>query len=111
MAKQNSARKLDDTFQALADPTRRAVVMRLARGRASVGELARDHAMALPTFMRHLSVLERGGLIVTKKQGRVRTCDLKPETLSVARDWIGAQHTVWNRKLDRLGDLLAQQED
>jgi len=66
--------------------------------------------MALPTFMRHLGVLEASGLIVTQKKGRVRTCQIRAEALDLAHEWIAGQRRAWNRKLDRLGKLLAQQE-
>jgi len=111
MANLHSASELDGVFRALADPTRRAVLAQLSSGEASVGELAADHAMALPTFMRHLSVLEEGGLIATRKRGRVRICAMRADALARAQEWIDDQRRSWNLKLDRLGQLLARQEE
>lgn len=102
---------LDQIFRALADVTRRDMVERLVRGPASVGELAQPLAMSLPAVMQHLQVLEAAGLVGTEKVGRVRTCHLKPEGLRYAEDWLGHQHTTWERRLDQLGDLLSQEND
>ncbi len=103
MAKQTA--RLTDTFYALADPTRRAVVARLGRGPASVSTLAAPFKMALPSFMKHLSVLERSGVIRSRKAGRVRTCELRPATLSGAERWIAEQRSVWEARTDRLSAL------
>ena len=92
---------LDLLFQALADPTRRAVVARLGRGAATVGELAAGHAMALPTFMAHLARLERAGLIRTEKVGRVRRCALVPGAFAPAAGWLEEQRMLWEDRLDR----------
>lgn len=92
---------LDRLFTALGDPTRRAILSRLARGRASVSELAAPHEMALPSFMAHLGKLEAAGLIVTAKEGRVRSCELAPEALTPAQDWLGEQRAIWSGRLDR----------
>lgn len=100
---------LDLTFQALADPTRRGMVERLTRGPASVSELAEPLAMSLPAVVQHLQVLEAGGLVRSKKVGRVRTCHIEPEALSSAQQWISDRRTLWERRLDRLGDVLADQ--
>jgi DNA-binding transcriptional ArsR family regulator len=102
----NQLSPLDLTFQALADPTRRAMVERLSRGPASVSDLARPLAMSLPAVMQHLSVLEGSGLVHSEKVGRVRTCRIEPQALSLAEEWINARRTEWERKLDRLGDYL-----
>ena len=110
MANLQASDALDAVFRALADPTRRAVLARLSGGQASVGELARDHALALPTFLRHLGVLEAGGLIVTHKLGRVRTCELREGGLEMALDWIGGQRSAWAQRLDRLEEILGEQE-
>jgi DNA-binding transcriptional ArsR family regulator len=110
MANLHAPSSLDAVFRALADPTRRAVLSQLSVGRASVSELARDHRMALPTFLRHLGVLEEGGLIVTRKRGRVRTCELREAGLKPAQDWIGGQRRAWLLRLDRLGEYLGEQE-
>ncbi|HEV2554470.1 MAG TPA: metalloregulator ArsR/SmtB family transcription factor [Bosea sp. (in: a-proteobacteria)] len=93
---------LDDTFRALADPTRRAVVQALGRGPASVSELARPFEMALPSFLQHLRVLEESGLVTTIKSGRVRTCSLRREPLAAAETWLEAQRSLWTQRLDQL---------
>ncbi len=97
---------LDAAFQALADPTRRAVVERLARGPASVSELAAPLAMSLPSVMQHLSVLEAGGLIRSEKVGRVRTCHIQPQALSAAERWISERRQMWERNFDQLSAYL-----
>jgi DNA-binding transcriptional ArsR family regulator len=102
----NQSSPLDLAFQALADPTRRAMVERLTRGPASVSDLARPLSMSLPAVMQHLSVLEGSGLVVSEKIGRVRTCRIEPRALSLAEQWINARRTEWERRLDRLGDYL-----
>ena len=106
----NHSAALDRAFQALADPTRRAMVERLARGPASVGELARPLAMSLPAVMQHLAVLEASGLVRSQKSGRVRTCRVDPDRLSLAERWINDRRSEWERRLDRLGDYLATLE-
>jgi DNA-binding transcriptional ArsR family regulator len=100
--------QLDMTFQALADPTRRAIVERLARGPVSVSDLAKPLSMSLPAVMQHLSVLNASGLVVSEKTGRVRTCRIEPQALSVAEAWINDRRTEWERRLDRLGDYLTE---
>lgn len=97
---------LDRTFQALADPTRRAVVERLGRGPATVSDLARPFEMALPSFLQHLKVLEASGLITSRKTGRVRTCELSAQTLATMEDWLIKQRLRWERRLDQLDELL-----
>jgi DNA-binding transcriptional ArsR family regulator len=104
----NHSGLLDRVFQALADETRRGMVERLVRGPASVKELARPLAMSLPAVMQHLQVLETAGLVRSQKTGRVRTCHIEPAALHTAEDWIASQRTVWERRLDRLGDYLAE---
>jgi DNA-binding transcriptional ArsR family regulator len=98
--------RLDDTFRALADPTRRAVLANLTRGPASVSDLARPFDMALPTFLQHLRVLEDSGLIRSRKNGRVRTCELKPKPLADAERWMTEQLAMWTKRLDQLDDFL-----
>jgi DNA-binding transcriptional ArsR family regulator len=98
---------LDSIFHALADPTRRAVIARLAEGPARVSDLAGPHDMALPSFLKHLRVLEEGGWIVSEKSGRVRTCRLRPEAAREAEGWLARQRSLWEARLDRLDDLLA----
>jgi DNA-binding transcriptional ArsR family regulator len=102
---------LDSVFQSLADPTRRAVIARLTLGPAPVSDLAAPHAMALPTFLKHLKVLEAGGWIETRKAGRVRTCRLRPETIQAAEAWLNQQRRLWEARLDQLDALLAEQNE
>jgi DNA-binding transcriptional ArsR family regulator len=97
---------LDRAFQALADPTRRAMVERLAQGPATVSELKRPLVMSLPAVMQHLAVLETSGLVVSQKSGRVRTCRINPAALAEAEGWIAARRLEWERRLDRLGEYL-----
>lgn len=97
---------LDRMFQALSDPTRRAVLARLSAGPQPVSALAEPFGMALPSFMEHLRKLEAGGLIETRKEGRVRTCALRPGALTPARDWMAEQRALWNARLDNLEDYL-----
>lgn len=99
---------LDDVFHALADPTRRAVVERLSRGPAAVSDLAQPFDMAMPSFLQHLRVLEKAGLVRSRKTGRVRTCTLAPRPLKRAEGWMVAQRTLWDRRLDQLDLLLTQ---
>lgn len=96
-------------FHALGDGSRRAMVERLVRGPASVSELAQPFAMALPTVVQHLGVLEAAGIVSSTKVGRVRTCQLVPEALTPAADWIGGQRLPAERRLDRLGAHLHHQ--
>ena len=93
-------------FQALAHPTRRAVLERLGRGPASVGELARPFDMALPSFVQHLRMLEAAELVRSRKEGRVRTYVLAPERLRDAEGWLARQRTLWNRRLDQFDDYV-----
>src|SRR5579863_5118864 len=102
----NRSEALDLAFQALADPTRRAMVERLSHGPASVSELARPFAMSLPAVTQHLAVLERSGLVVSEKTGRVRTCRIEAKALSQAEQWISQRRNEWEQNLDRLGDYL-----
>jgi DNA-binding transcriptional ArsR family regulator len=104
----NQSSPLDLTFQALADPTRRAMVERLARSPASVSDLARPLSISLPAVMQHLAVLEGSGLVVSEKIGRVRTCRVEPKALSLVEQWINARRTEWERRLDRLGNYLEE---
>jgi DNA-binding transcriptional ArsR family regulator len=99
---------LDSLFQALSDPTRRAILTRLAKGPAPVSALAEPFEMALPSFMGHLKRLEDGGLIETTKSGRVRTCAMRPGALEPARSWIDEQRAIWESRLDRLDDYVTK---
>ncbi|MGB7417975.1 MAG: metalloregulator ArsR/SmtB family transcription factor [Erythrobacter sp.] len=100
MAYQDPA--LNTVFQALADPTRRAVVQKLVQGSASVMELAEPFEMALPSFMKHVRVLETSGLISSHKTGRVRTCEINAARLDDAETWINEQRALWVGRTDRL---------
>jgi DNA-binding transcriptional ArsR family regulator len=102
----NRAGEVDRVFQALADPTRRAIVERLVRGPASVSDLARPLPMSLPAVVQHLGVLESAGVVSSEKVGRVRTVRLETEVLRRAEGWLGAQRSVWEQRLDRLGAEL-----
>lgn len=102
---------LDSIFHGLADPTRRAVIARLAAGPAPVSELAAPHDMALPSFLKHLKVLEAGGWIQSDKVGRIRTCRLRPEAAQAAEGWLGQQRSLWEARLDRLDAFLANLND
>jgi DNA-binding transcriptional ArsR family regulator len=98
---------LDLIFQALSDPTRRAMLARMAEGPLPVSDLARPTGMALPTILRHLSVLEAAELIETEKSGRRRMCRARPETLVATMDWMEQQRALWEARTDRLEDFLA----
>lgn len=89
-------------FHALADPTRRSILTRLAEGAARVTELAGPTGLRLPTVMRHIAVLEEAGLIASSKDGRVRTCAVVPAALEPARTWLDQQRCLWEARLDRL---------
>ena len=89
---------LDKFFSAMSDPTRRAVVEQLVSGRASVSALHEGHDIALPTFLRHIQVLQEAGLIRTAKKGRIRTCQLNPQPLFEAQGWLAWQRTIWDQR-------------
>ena len=95
-------------FHALADPTRRSILTRLAEGPAPVTELAHPTGLRLPTVMRHLSVLEEAGLIATAKDGRVRSCAIVPEALAPVRTWLDEQRAIWETRLDRLDHYVME---
>ena len=103
-------KQLDRTFAALSDPARRAMVERLVAGPATVTELALPLPMSLPAVMLHLKVLEEAGLVTSKKEGRVRTCRIDPEKLSMAERWVAERRAMWEQKLDRLGAFLDAEE-
>jgi DNA-binding transcriptional ArsR family regulator len=104
----NQAIALDTVFHALADPTRRAVIAQLGKGAATVSELAEPFAMALPSFMKHISVLEESRLILSRKRGRVRTCELNSKGLIAAERWFGEQRKLWESRYSNLDGLLAE---
>jgi DNA-binding transcriptional ArsR family regulator len=98
--------EIDGVFVALADPTRRGVIRRLGRGPTSVGDLAREFPMTLPSFMKHVRTLETNGLIRTVKVGRVRTCVLNRDRLALVDDWLAEQRQIWEDRTDRLERLV-----
>jgi DNA-binding transcriptional ArsR family regulator len=98
--------RLDDIFQALADPTRRAVLGRLRRGPASISELAAPFGITLPSFMKHIHLLEESGWIATRKEGRVRTCAIQKKALAAADAWLATQRAVWEARTDRLEQFV-----
>lgn len=102
--------RIDRVFHALGDPTRRAILEKLTHGPISVSRLAEPLNITLAAIVQHMQVLEESGLVVTEKTGRVRTCRLEPKGFSVARQWIDERRTLWERRLDRLGDVLAERE-
>ena len=102
---------LDLAFHALSDPTRRAVVSRLADGEAPVGVLAEPFDMALPSFAQHLRVLEDCGLIESEKRGRSRWCRLVPSRFEEATDWMVTERRRWSRRIDRLETYLDSAEE
>jgi DNA-binding transcriptional ArsR family regulator len=102
---------IDRVFHALGDPTRRAIVERLSESPLSVSRLAKPLAITLAAVVQHLQVLEKCGLVHTEKVGRVRTCRIETTGLSVAEQWIGERRSLWERRLDRLGDLLAEPDE
>lgn len=99
---------LDRVFQALADPTRRAVIQQLSSGPASVSELANPHDMAFQSFSQHLKMLEDSGLVQSEKAGRVRTCRIAGKALSAAEDWIADQRRLWTEQFDQLDIYLSE---
>jgi DNA-binding transcriptional ArsR family regulator len=102
---------VDRVFHALGDPTRRAIVEKLSAGPISVSRLAKPLAITLAAVVQHLQVLEKSGLVRTEKVGRVRTCSIEPQGLTVAERWIADRRSLWEKRFDRLGDLLAEPEE
>jgi DNA-binding transcriptional ArsR family regulator len=107
----NQVADLDRVFQALADPGRRVMVERLSRGPASVSELGKPLAISLAAVVQHVQVLEASGLVRSQKVGRTRTCNINPTALRSAESWIAERRTLVERRLDRLGDYLAETAD
>lgn len=103
--------RLNTTFAALADPTRRAILSRLTAGEASVGELAAPFDMSAPAFSKHLKVLERAGLIERSRHAQFRPCRLNPDGLKAASDWIDEYRRFWEESLDRLDAYLDSLRD
>ncbi len=99
---------VDVVFHALSDANRRAIIDRLLDGPASVSELARPLSVSLPAVVQHLHVLEHSGVVRSQKVGRVRTCEIEPLALSTAERWISERRALWEARLDRLGEFLAE---
>ena len=97
---------LTRVFQALADPTRLAVVERLSKGPVVTSELAAPFKMAMPSFLQHLDVLADCGLVRSSKKGRVRTYELAPDALKTVEDWLAKQRALWEKRLDQLDNFL-----
>jgi DNA-binding transcriptional ArsR family regulator len=100
---------LDRIFHALSDRSRRSMVERLSQGPASVTELATPLSMALPSVLKHLRVLEEGGIVLSQKSGRVRTYRIEPKALALVEEWTAARKTMWNLQFDRLDEFLAEE--
>jgi DNA-binding transcriptional ArsR family regulator len=103
--------RIDRVFHALGDPTRRAIVETLSTGPMSVSRLAEPLDITLAAVVQHLKILEESGLVHSEKLGRVRTCSIEPAGLSLAEQWINKRRSIWERRLDRLGDLLAEPDE
>ena len=103
-------RQVHRVFHALGDPTRRAMVERLSRGPVSASQLAAPLAVTLAAVVQHLQILEESGVVRTEKVGRVRTCSIAPAGLRLVEQWINERRTSWERRLDRLGEVLAEPE-
>lgn len=97
---------IDRVFHALGDPTRRTIVEKLSEGPTTVSHLALPLGITLAAVVQHLQVLEESGLVRTEKVGRVRTCQIEPAGLSIIEQWIDDRRSIWERRFDRLGDLL-----
>jgi DNA-binding transcriptional ArsR family regulator len=97
---------LDRIFHSLSDGTRRAVIAQLANGPASVGDLAERHQMALPSFMKHIRVLEGSEIIISRKTGRIRMCELRPDALTAAQGWLEKERRMWESRLDQLDSFV-----
>ncbi|WCM21828.1 metalloregulator ArsR/SmtB family transcription factor [Paraburkholderia bryophila] len=103
---ENYSSSLNGVFHALADPTRRSVIARLGSGPASIKELAEPFGLGLPSFLKHIKVLESSGLIASEKVGRVRTCKLRRGNLTAAEKWFDQQRAVWENRYENLDNLL-----
>ena len=103
--------QLNGIFQSLADPTRRSVLARLGEGPASISELAMPFAMALPSFMKHIHLLEENGLIRTRKLGRVRTCAIEKKSFALLEAWLSEQRALWEARTDRLEQFVIAAEE
>lgn len=106
----NESAHLERTFAALSDPTRLAVVQTLCAGPVTVSELARPFDMALPSFTQHLGVLEKAGLVVSRREGRTKVCSLNAKAMRAAENWLASYRRQWEARLDRLETHLADLE-
>ena len=102
---------VDRAFHALGDPTRRAIIDKLSHGPVSVSTLAEPLDMTLAAVVQHLQILEESGLVRSEKIGRVRTCQIEPKGFALIEKWITDRRTLWQRRFDRLGALLAEPEE
>ena len=100
--------QLSDTFQALADPTRRAMLAKLTQGEASVQELAKPFHMSLPAISKHLKVLEKSGLIIRRSEAQKRLCKLQTKPIKDAVEWLEHHRKLWEERLDRLDEYLKE---
>jgi len=107
----SQAARIDRVFHALGDPNRRAIVEKLSYGPASVSSLAAPLEITVAAVVQHLQILEDSGLVNSQKVGRVRTCQIELRGFSLAEKWIGERRSMWERRLDKLGDLLAEEDD
>ncbi len=106
----NRKTNVDRVFHALGDPTRRAILERVSQGPVSVSGLAKPLRITVAATVQHVQVLEKSGLVHTTKVGRVRTCRMEAKGLSIAEQWINERRSLWERRFDRLGDLLGEEE-
>lgn len=100
---------VNQVFHALGDPTRRRIVEQLSQGPASVTDLARPLGITLAAVVQHIQILEQSGVVRTRKVGRLRTCQIEPAGLNIAAEWLAERRSLWERRLDRLGELLAEE--
>jgi DNA-binding transcriptional ArsR family regulator len=106
----NQSAEIDPVFRALGDPTRREMVERLSQSPASVTQLAEPLGISLSAVLQHLAILEECGLVRSEKVGRVRTCRVEPSAFRAAEAWFRGQRALWERRLDRLGEVLGEDE-
>lgn len=101
---------VDQVFHAFGDPTRRRMIEQLSQGAVAASDLAKPLGISLAAVVQHLQILEQSGLIRTEKVGRIRTCHLDPAGFTIAAQWIAERRALWERRLDRLGEILAEEE-
>jgi DNA-binding transcriptional ArsR family regulator len=110
MAVNDRKTSVDQVFHALGDPTRRAILERVSQGPVSVSSLAKPLRITVAAAVQHVQVLEKSGLVHTTKVGRVRTCRMESKGLSVAERWLNERRSLWEKRFDRLGELLTEEE-